>query len=950
MVSPALVGRDEELSTLVTTVTAPPSVVVIEGESGIGKTRLLTELRGRPELAGRTVVTGWCRRIREPFPLGPVIEAARGLAGRLPARALSPVAGALRPLLPELADRLPPPPPPPEDRAAGRHQLFRALVELLTAAGPVVLVIEDLHWADDQTVDFLSYLLTTPPAGLSLVVTFRGEEVDPSVRALAAKLPAPVHRAEVVLELLDERETGELAAAILGIERVSGEFAGYLRTRTSGLPFAIEELLALLRARGDIVHRGGGYARRALAALDVPSGIRDPVLARISRLSDGARLVVRAAAVLQTPVPVPVLAATCQVPTAQVLAGLDELLDSGLFTEDGMAVGFRHLLAAQAVYGTLSGPRRRELHGRAAAALGSLQPPPLGQLAHHLRHAGRLAEWAEVAERAADQALELGHDAEAARLLEELLRHAPLDPDRRGRIATRLAQAAIETVEITPELTELLAGVLELELPAAVRGELAFRLALLHEAVGSDAGVVRRLYTTAVGDLADRPDLKAWAMMGLAIPTAPAVPLAEHRRWLHRMLQTLPNVDDSDFRLFLRGKAAMVQVLTGDRGWRELVGQIEAETRGAPRRRRAVNAYQSVGMAACYAGHHQDAARLLGAALVGAEAVESRKLSFRARSALALLDYCRGEWERLPGTVAALLDELADYPAARVDVEVVAGCLALAHGELDQAETRLSRVAAEAAGMGGYELVALATDAQARLAVVRDEPARAVEPIRELLATVDAKQLRMPVLRTLAAGVRVLAAVGHAAEARSLLDRTARDLAGLDAPLGPAVLRHAEGELLAAAGEWSAAGRELLAAADRYQPPGCRYEAAQARERAAECLLVAGVAGAQRPLLAALDSYRRLGARWDADRATGTARRYGIPVPARHRGGRRGYGERLSPREREVAARAAAGRTNREIAQELFLSPKTVDKHIGAALRKLGLRSRAELAGRVPSG
>lgn len=105
VVSPALVGRDAELAALVAAVTAPPSVVVVEGEAGIGKTRLLAELRDQPQLAELRFLTGWCRPVREPFPLGPVIEAVRVQGPQLVVEALSPVVGALRPLLPELADR-----------------------------------------------------------------------------------------------------------------------------------------------------------------------------------------------------------------------------------------------------------------------------------------------------------------------------------------------------------------------------------------------------------------------------------------------------------------------------------------------------------------------------------------------------------------------------------------------------------------------------------------------------------------------------------------------------------------------------------------------------------------------------------------------------------------------------------------------------------------------------
>ncbi|MPZ29279.1 MAG: AAA family ATPase [Micromonosporaceae bacterium] len=121
-VSPALVGRDRELAALASTVAAPPTIVSIEGEAGVGKTRLVSELPGRPELAGRRLLVGRCHQIRESFPLGPVVEAVRGVgAAELPGLRLSPVVGALRPLLPELAGLLPAAPPPPARHAAGAH-------------------------------------------------------------------------------------------------------------------------------------------------------------------------------------------------------------------------------------------------------------------------------------------------------------------------------------------------------------------------------------------------------------------------------------------------------------------------------------------------------------------------------------------------------------------------------------------------------------------------------------------------------------------------------------------------------------------------------------------------------------------------------------------------------------------------------------------------------------
>jgi predicted ATPase len=238
VVSPSLVGRSNELDLLVHALSDPPAVVVVEGEAGIGKTRLVAELSSRPELGGRRIVGGGCRHVLEPFPLGPLIDALRGVGDNLARADLSPLTGALRPLIPELANTLPIPPGPLEERLAERHRVFWAVVEILGSLGAAVLVLEDLHWADEQTIDFISYLLGDLPAKLAVVLTFRSEEAQPRVRALTARVPDTIDRAHLALAPLDAKKTGALAAAILGTDRVSDEFAGYVHERTSGLPFA----------------------------------------------------------------------------------------------------------------------------------------------------------------------------------------------------------------------------------------------------------------------------------------------------------------------------------------------------------------------------------------------------------------------------------------------------------------------------------------------------------------------------------------------------------------------------------------------------------------------------------------------------------------------------------------------------------------------------------------
>lgn len=946
-VSPRLIGRAGELGQALTALSQPPAIVVVEGEAGIGKTRLLTELRTRPELSSVRFVIGGCRRIREPFPLGPVVEAVRGYADELATENLSPVAGALRPLLPELGDWLPARPEPLDDRLAERHRVFRGLVEILHALTPAVLAIEDLHWADEQTIDFLSYLLAEPPAWLAVVLTFRAEEVAPDVRALTARLPDPVRHAHLALQPLDVAETGALGAAILGADTLSEEFAANLCERASGVPFAIEELLALLRARDLLVRRDHGWARRRLDRLEVPAGIRDAVLARAARLSAPARTVLGAAAVLHHPVPLPVLLETCPLPRDQTLAGLAEALGSGLLIDRDHTVGFRHVLAAQAVYEQLLLPRRVELHGRAATAVRQLQPVPLGQVAHHLRHAGKHEQWAAAAEQAATQALELGHEDEAVRLLHDVLDRVPLDPEDRGRLAVTLASAGVEAGRATEVLDPVSAALEDSEqLPARMRGELRFWLATLLHAEGSDPGRQHKLWAEAVGDLTERPDLRARAMLNLAMPLAPGIPMAEHIDWLRRAQQALPDIHDRSQETLLLGKTAMLLTLVGDPEWRRLTERMEQVTRRAPRNRREVVAYHSVGMEASYAGHHDAAARLLAAGRNGAVSCGSPRPGLYIRSAQVLLDYYTGAWRTLDGELRVLLDELQDHWIYRNEVLLVAGCLELARGNFDAAYQQLADGIRESAPIDG-DLLPLRTGALIRLAIARGEIEAAVATAERFLPRLEAKPIWPPAARALPPMVEAMVVAGRAADARALVAWFAAELHDLDAPLAAPALAHARGFLAVATSDDRAAATHFLEAAEHYEPLRCVYEAAQAREQAARCLFDIGDQRAADTLLAAVSAYAELGAGWDLDRSAGLARANRVPLPPRHRGGTRGYGATLTPREREVAVLAASGLTNKDIADRLYISRNTVKKHLAAAMRKLDATSRTGLTHRL---
>ncbi|WP_327092594.1 AAA family ATPase [Nonomuraea sp. NBC_01738] len=954
VISPILVGRDLELRRLLAAVTRPPAVVVIEGEAGIGKTRLVTELAAElaavDELRDHLLLVGGCAQIREPFPLGPVIEALRGAAEKLGAERLgtgapSPlpsVTGALHPLLPELAGVLPDAPDPLEDPAGRRHRVFRGLVELIGAVGPVVLVLEDLHWADEQTIEFLAYLLADPPPGLGLVLTFRGEEAGPGLRALTARLRPGLAHAHLALAPLDATRTNELTASILGTAQVSEEFAAYLCERTSGLPYAIQELVALLRARGVLVQRGTRWARKTLDELGVPAGVRDSVLERVRSLSAQAQAVAEAAAVLQVSVPVPVLTATCRLPGQDAHEGLDELLERGLFAERSGTAGFRHALAVQAVYGSIPLSRRQDLHARAATAVAAQQhPTPLGQIAHHHRNAGHDDAWVDAAEKAADQAVALANDAEAERLLAAVLRHeplAPLDPAREGRLAAKLGWAggyALSGDELIALLRRAAA-----RLPSGpARGELNFLVGLKLEAAGAPPQLTRRAMTDAVADLDDRPVLAAYAMVGLGMPRTPGIPLAEHLYWLDRALDRLPEIAEPERRISVLGKVAMVLTLVGDPRAANLTEQIVTLTAGRPANRWEAVAYESIGEVASLAGRHESAHRLLTAARrEAAEHDVTGLLEARCRLNLATLAYCRGPWDGLEGELDASLARFADLPAYRLTAETLAACLALARGRGDA--VRLDDLVRENLTTGASDVLPLPVGALLRLAGAQDRAAEAVERTGEAFVLWAAKGLWPVGVRAVPALVEALVGLDRRDEAAALVARLEGELAGLDAPLARAALDHAGGFLTADAARFTAAAT----AYDRLPAP---YEAAQAREQAAGHLLAAGDERGAAMLEATLRAYGELGASWDLDRAVQLGRRWGVSLPARHRGGPRGYGSELSPREDAVARLAATGLTNKEIAKELFVSAKTVDKHLGSAMRKLGLRSRAGLARRL---
>ena len=481
--SAPLVGRGRELALLRDALGRPPAAVTVAGEAGVGKTRLVRELLG--DSGERRVLLGRCHRVREPFPLGPVIEALRGVAGALPACSLSPVVGALRPLLPELSSCLPEEPVPLDDPRAQRHRTFRGLRELLDALGETVCVLEDLHWADGETLEFLSFLLAEPPGRLALVLTHRGEELHParSLPPVGSGAATGVLGRTIELAPLSVEEVGTLAGALAGIEQVAQPSARYLHAHTGGIAFAVEEVVGLLAERGELALLAEGCASE-LAALGVPPTLRLWVLERIGRLGADARAVACAAAVLGRPASEDLLRAMAGLSAMRANRAVVEGLRAGVLAEPGDALyGFRQALAMQAVYEDIPTPARRRLHLRAARAIEDhSEPRALAQIAHHFRQAGRVRQWVRYAEAAAQAAHSRADDRCAVELLEQALGAPALPRATRTRMAIALGNAALYS-QSPQSAIAVLERALDQEsmsiLPAGVRGELRFSLCRL---------------------------------------------------------------------------------------------------------------------------------------------------------------------------------------------------------------------------------------------------------------------------------------------------------------------------------------------------------------------------------------------------------------------------------------------------------------------------------------
>ncbi|HWC27060.1 MAG TPA: AAA family ATPase [Solirubrobacteraceae bacterium] len=940
-----LIGRERELRELVEAAIARPSLTLICGQAGVGKSALVREALADRRLREACTLVGHCHRMREPFPLGPVVEALCALGSSAPRSAFSPVVGALAPVMPELASMLPPRPAPLGDARAERHRIFRALRELLAGFGPVVCVLEDLHWADESTLEFLEFLACDPPRDVVLVLTYRSDELPAvsSLPALAAALPAHVRRATIDVPPLSVEEVGRLCCALLATSGVSQELAQHLHEQTAGIPFAVEEVVRLHRGQLELVD--GWRTVEELDRLGVPPAVRQSLRERMAPLPSDAWLVIRAVAVLGAPAGEELVGKVSGITSVRTIKALGRALSVAVLEEraDGL-YGFLHALAAQAVYDEIPGPERRWLHRRAAEALqAGPEPLPLAQLAHHFREAGRARLAAQYAEAAADAASSIGDDRAAARLLEQALCAGDLPRASKLRIAAKLGWAAVFSA--TParalELLERVAG--EEPMAPEARGELRYRIARLRYQTG-DTGPWREQMAEAIAHLQRRPSLAAQAMVTLASPVVGQGPVEDDLAWLDRAVEAAARSGDAAVRAGVAGQRAVILLCVGDReAWRA-VEQIPWQEGSISDKLALLRTYQSLAGAAIGPGHFfraecflREVERLL------AELPHVAWQPWLA-SARASLDWRTGRWEGLEPRLRELSERGTGGPGLATGNEMIHAALLLSHGRIRDAEQSFRSILERAVARRWMGSHLAAATGLARILLARGEARAAAEMAASGVAVLERKRIWIWGRELLPVAVQALLASGDPHAAAALAERFSAAVADRDSPAAQAAAHLCRGFVAGAAGRHASAAQQFAGADRISRALPAPYEAARARAAHGRCLLAAGDRNGVEVLLGAVRAFDDLGATWDASRVRAEFRSRGLPPPVQRHGGRRPYGDELSPREAEVAQLAALGHKNREIARTLFISQRTVETHVAAALRKLGARSRDALA------
>jgi DNA-binding NarL/FixJ family response regulator len=917
------------------------SFVLLSGEAGVGKTRLAAEVA---EAADAVVLTGTSSH-SGTAPYGPVVTALRSYLRAEP-HGLDEC-GPLRPhlalILPELGE-----PAAATDRAT-LFEAVRCAFAHLARDTPALVVLDDLQWSDEATLELLSALAATV-ADLSLLVigAYRSDGLprQHSLRRLRNELRRAGRLDELTLEPLDANETGDLVAHLLG-DKPAPSLVQAIHDRTQGVPFFVEELSAALQVSGRLRAGRRGLEPAGDDEVPLPETIRDAVAIGTSELSEEARAAAEVAAVAGESFPLEVVAALCDT------AGLAELLEHGLLREqdDGRA-GFRHALTREAVYADVPWIRRRALHRELAGALEAAGASSMEMAGHWL--GARDDERArETLLRAAAESETLHAYRDAAHAGRQALELWPEegDEERRNDALERYARCC----ELSGDLPEAARGWREL---AAIRSELGEQVAM--------ADAQRRL--AAVNELkgdrdaafaARRLAAEAYAANGQLDDAA-----VEHLAMANQMRLMAKHTDAIEFartagdeasaagRLDLRVRALGLEGLArakqGDdyeAGLETLRGglalALEHDLTAA-----AAELYQRLSVAIYESADYRRAQDALDTALQLCSATGDAGLESACVTCMIFVLRERGDWSQ----AAQMSRELIDAGSSVWVAQGLLGAIHCHEGKLSSARRLLTPSFAAASHIRHYNMSIDTALSLARVAAAEgadDEVRERLRDITDRWRDSDDHHYAVPGFRWAAT---FYARSGDVAGVHACADALAQIAAETAHADGLAALAATLGEVALMDGDSETAAEQLSRAVELHRSIETPFERAQVELRAG---LALSAAGEREPAVERLsDAYRtarKLGARPLAAEAAREVAALGESVAERL--GRRAEadadGAGLSRRELEVVRLLSVGRTNREIAGDLFLSQRTVDMHVRNILRKLDCRSRVEAAHRA---
>ncbi len=996
--SSVFVGRAAELTELIDAVdradAGTPSVTVVSGDAGTGKTRLLQELMHRVGAAGGRLLSGSCVPVGDfGVPYLPIIDALRALeideVGAAVLREEAAVRPALARLLPQLTELVRDARSLESDTRPGQEgmvqgQVFEGLLRVLTALStksPVLLVIEDVHWADRSTRELIAFLTRALRAGrVAVVVSYRSDDLHRRhpLRPLLAELARLPHVGRVALQPFTRTELAQLLDDLTG-SPVDVQVVDKVFARSQGNAFFAEELMA---AKLDAAQFNGAKLSAPGGDSDsagrLPHELADLLLNRVEQLSAAGRHVVRAAAVAGLRVRHDLLTAAAgtgetieslgygidvssidlpgdRTAGAQDMGrGLRDAVESGLLTVEADTYAFRHALFQEAVYADLLPGERVQLHARYAKFLG--ERPDLGdgpgELAYHLLASHDLAGALTASVEAATQAEQMAAPSEALQYLEQALRLLPRLGSGPGELdlLIRAADAAAAAGDVSRALSLGRAAVstadrcgAPLQQRAAVRERLA-RLEFDAE-IGNDEPS-RQAVELLAGQ--ESPLLaRALATRARTIvrsdPEGASLMLAEATRIACAVGDDVIAADASvTLNMLARRGFPMAAVAPS-------FDDILARTTGAKGLGVRLRALRFQAAQLMEDGHPEAA---LGAADQGVSLTREAGLSWSAYGLdLRLMRgwalTAVGRWDEV------LAESLAAVYAATPPGRVLATqAVAVLVGRGDpEAEPLLTRLR----GTGDHvaELQLDLCEMDLYLAQGRPEDAITLaetcwarlhadgwETERLLLAARHAAALADLAARIRAAG-QSGAAGAHEAAARELADRVEKSSASpaLNGHYGRSWRLRLGAEAARVAAADTAAQWEEVLAESRLagRVPEQIYPAIRAaglllergdRDRAADLLRPALEVASSLRAGPSIEAITSMAGRARLSLSAGRAPRRPVSV--------------LTAREFEVLALVAQGMSNRRIGQTLFISEKTAGVHLSHILGKLGAASRTE--------